>query len=541
MGIIRVRRRGFDRPHSATLTIPAVSRASPIIWQNLWDLSRPAVDLVTLAPLTQSNVTQGVSGDVATRFAGTADTDTTHYVDLGPTWYARGIRSNFTLLVRVKQLTQTWHQVYISDYNTSGSSICGFEIFRLSTGDTYFRVHDSGGTPHDIIVSGISLGDWHTFVMTFDGSTLKAWYDGVYAGSVASSGSIYQSNGAGAYIGLRVPATSPSLPYALDGWASVGALSAQTAPDGYAQLLSANPGQLFEPGGFFVPIQDGGVANGTLTSAGAAVASFVGAALDATTLTAAGTGAASFVGAIAGSSLTAAGAATASFTGAALGSGTLSGSGAATGTFTGSALTNSTLSSNGVGVASFVGSSIDAGSAVLSISGIGAASFVGSAYIDSVLSSYGSGFASFLTNALGLQAHTGGGSGKGKNLTLKQKKKLKAVVNQEWLKAEETVRELLQDRLGNAEPAKTRVERLTAVQSLGDVIAALQALSKEAVTLPEQQAVIKSFEKSIDTKIVKTGERLVSVEDKVNITLGRIEKKIQNLEDLLIVVIDELL
>lgn len=136
---------------------------------------------------------------------------------------------------------------------------------------------------------------------------------------------------------------------------------------------------------------------------------------------------------------------------------------------------------------------------------------------------------------------TKGGVGKGKNLTLKQKKKLKAVVNQEWLKAEQTAKELLYERLGHAEPAKTKVERLTTVQSLGDVIAALQALSKETVTLPEQQAVIKSFEKSIDTKIVKTGERLVYVEDKVNETLGRIEKKIQNLEDLLIVIIDDLL
>ena len=136
---------------------------------------------------------------------------------------------------------------------------------------------------------------------------------------------------------------------------------------------------------------------------------------------------------------------------------------------------------------------------------------------------------------------TKGGVGKGKNLTLKQKKKLKQVVNQEWLKAEQTAKELLYERLGHAEPAKTKVERLTTVQSLGDVIAALQALSKETVTLPEQQAVIKSFEKSIDTKIVKTGERLVYVEDKVNETLGRIEKKIQNLEDLLIVIIDDLL
>ena len=136
---------------------------------------------------------------------------------------------------------------------------------------------------------------------------------------------------------------------------------------------------------------------------------------------------------------------------------------------------------------------------------------------------------------------TKGGKGQGKNLTLKQKKKLKAVVSQEWLKAEQTAKELLQERLGNVEPAKVRVERLTTVQSLADVIAALQALSKETVTLPEQQAVIKSFEKSIDTKVIKIGERLVAVEDKVNETLGRIEKKIQNLEDLLIVVIDELL
>lgn len=132
---------------------------------------------------------------------------------------------------------------------------------------------------------------------------------------------------------------------------------------------------------------------------------------------------------------------------------------------------------------------------------------------------------------------TKGGAGKGKNLTLKQKKKLKAVVNQEWLKAEQTVQELLAERLTHKEPAKVRVEKLTQSQSLLDVIEALKALSKETVTLPEQQAVIKTINKTITEKTVKQVDRTTEIEKRMEV----FEKRLVDLEEMVLVTLSEIL
>lgn len=132
---------------------------------------------------------------------------------------------------------------------------------------------------------------------------------------------------------------------------------------------------------------------------------------------------------------------------------------------------------------------------------------------------------------------TKGGAGKGKNLTLKQKKKLKAVVNQEWLKAEQTVQELLLERLGHTEPAKVRVEKLTQSQSLLDVIEALKALSKETVTLPEQQAVIKTINKTITEKTVKQVDRTTEIEKR----MAEFEKRLVDIEEMVLVALSEIL
>jgi hypothetical protein len=132
---------------------------------------------------------------------------------------------------------------------------------------------------------------------------------------------------------------------------------------------------------------------------------------------------------------------------------------------------------------------------------------------------------------------TKGGNGKGKNLTLKQKKKLKAVVNQEWLKAEQTVQELLLERLGHTEPAKVRVEKLTQSQSLLDVIDALKALSKETVTLPEQQAVIKTINKTITEKTIKQVDRTEELEKR----MAAFEKRLVDIEEMVLVALSEIL
>lgn len=132
---------------------------------------------------------------------------------------------------------------------------------------------------------------------------------------------------------------------------------------------------------------------------------------------------------------------------------------------------------------------------------------------------------------------TKGGVGKGKNLTLKQKKKLKQVVNQEWLKAEQTVQELLLDRLGHAEPAKAKIEKLTASKSLVDVIEALKALSKETVTLPEQQAVIKTINKTIVEKTTKPAEKVSDIEER----MAKFEKRLVDIEEMVLVVMSEIM
>lgn len=132
---------------------------------------------------------------------------------------------------------------------------------------------------------------------------------------------------------------------------------------------------------------------------------------------------------------------------------------------------------------------------------------------------------------------TKGGIGKGKNFTLKQKKKLKQVVNQEWLKAEQTVQELLLDRLGHAEPAKVKIEKLTASKSLADVIEALKALSKETVTLPEQQAVIKTINKTIVEKTTKPAEKVSDIEER----LAKFEKRLVDIEEMVLVVMSEIM
>lgn len=130
---------------------------------------------------------------------------------------------------------------------------------------------------------------------------------------------------------------------------------------------------------------------------------------------------------------------------------------------------------------------------------------------------------------------TKGGAAKGKNLTLKQKKKLKAVISQEWLKAEETAKELFQERLKDVEPAKVKIEKLTEAQSLAEVIVALKALSKETVTLPEQQVVLKSINKTIVAKTEKPVEKVNTIETR----LIQFEKQLANIEELILMVLAE--
>ena len=412
------------------------------------------------------------------------------------------------------------------------------------------------------------------------GNDLSLWVNGVNKATTSvASKTTFRTSNVGITIGASINVDADdqfySLSYPTEGnWYGdlwVAFQWNRALSDAEIASVSANPWQLFEPDAFYLPIQTGGGASTTTVTVDAGSLVLTGQPITDTVTAAVGAGTVTLTGqSVALQQQQPVTAGSTSLTGQSIGititvpisPGTLSLTGSdvtvvpPSGSFsiavdpgalslTGQAVTNLVTTPISEGSTSLTGQdvsvtttvTVDPGSITLTGEVI-TVSYLGTQTIPiepGTLSVTGRDVEVSITGG------TKGGVGKGKNLTLKQKKKLKQVVNQEWLKAEQTAKELLYERLGHAEPAKTKVERLTTVQSLGDVIAALQALSKETVTLPEQQAVIKSFEKSIDTKIVKTGERLVYVEDKVNETLGRIEKKIQNLEDLLIVIIDDLL
>ena len=141
----------------------------------------------------------------------------------------------------------------------------------------------------------------------------------------------------------------------------------------------------------------GSVANGTLTSSGAATASFVGAALDATTLTSSGAATASFVGAIAGSVLAASGAGSASFVGAAQAAGALTSAGAGAAALVGASSATGTLTSSGAATGSFVGSSVIAGQTALVAAGAATVAFAGSSLAASSLAATGAADARFVS------------------------------------------------------------------------------------------------------------------------------------------------
>lgn len=213
--------------------------------------------------------------------------------------------------------------------------------------------------------------------------------------------------------------------------------------------------------------------------------------------------------------------------GSIIGAGTASGVGASTAASVGS--------TTGTGTASGVGSSASSGTGVGSASGTGSATGVGASTAAAVGSTSGTGTAtgvgangtvtisavgsaSGFSVVLGVSPSRGGGTGKGQNLSRKQKKKLKAVESQEWLKAEETARQLLNDRFTKQTPQEKAQALETYVDSLKPVIEALKELVpkeeatqkdiKEVIPETEHQQIIKRFDTLI-TKMSSIEELLV--------------------------------
>jgi len=104
-----------------------------------------------------------------------------------------------------------------------------------------------------------------------------------------------------------------------------------------------------------------------------------------------------------------------------------------------------------------------------------------------------------------------GGVGTGRNLSKKQKKKLKEVESQEWLKTQETVKELLSER-NKPSRAVEQVKALEVTQeSLRPIIEALKQLTKEVV-VPTKIEVEEVFVKKVTVEELE--DRIVRVEHK---------------------------
>jgi len=65
-----------------------------------------------------------------------------------------------------------------------------FYILHLSSTTVEARFRNSSGTNYDIVFSGLVQSTWNHFVMTYDGSTLTLYHNGISVGTQSASGNI---------------------------------------------------------------------------------------------------------------------------------------------------------------------------------------------------------------------------------------------------------------------------------------------------------------------------------------------------------------
>ena len=65
-----------------------------------------------------------------------------------------------------------------------------FYILHLNTSSVEARFRNSSGVNYDIVFSGVVLNAWNHFAMTYDGSTLTLYHNGVSVGTQVASGNI---------------------------------------------------------------------------------------------------------------------------------------------------------------------------------------------------------------------------------------------------------------------------------------------------------------------------------------------------------------
>ena len=220
--------------------------STPIQWLRVWDAKQKPVELLSnkFLAITGSVVPAVIGGEVMANVLGTSQTDNTQFIDTGATIAGHGITNTFTFLVRGYWSAPSWNSFICGDEATSVDA-AAIQVAWLTGNTGIFRVCDSGGTAHDAPAPTLVLNKLYTIVGTYDGTTIKWWMNGSYVGSAAMSGNVYSSN-SNFCLGKR-GGVGASYPYPLNGGVSLAALSKSVAPDAYAQSLSANPWQIFQP------------------------------------------------------------------------------------------------------------------------------------------------------------------------------------------------------------------------------------------------------------------------------------------------------
>jgi len=395
------------------------------------------------------------------------------------------------------------------------SNTNGFDFIPFTTGGSPVAVSSATLTTKQLTSGFVAVAS-----VTSAGD-ISLWIDGVR--STGSLGGTPQSPAASLAVlnrktgGTQFPTTQPVLLTA--GWNRV-------LSEAEVQALCQNPWQLFAAPvspKFFPVVAGGGTVTGAGSSAGVGTVSGVGASTSAQVGSSAGVGTASGVGASTANSVgSSTGTGTASGVGSSTGGSDGVGSSTGTGIATGvGASTAASLGSTAsVGTASGIGASTAASTGAAS--GTGTASGVGT---NGSVVSTGVGSASGTGTATGISptVSRGGGKTTGKNLSRKQKKKLKAVESQEWLKAEETARQLLSDRFTKQTPQEKAQALETYIESLQPVIEALKALTSQIEEVVEEAPVIE-----------------LTPHQEVIQRFDRLEKKVKSVEELIIILMADL-
>ncbi len=448
------------------------------------------------------------------------------YLDSGNSGISVATGAKWSAMVLVRSTSSAHSGQYAVCVNYNGSSVALALTLGTSVAATGAAIFDGGyWRSSGISTSVYGDGRYHVILGVRNGPDLHYYVDGRLDSSYtmpfeASPGTSTTAITWGQYKNDGTNTTMVGELALGFVWSGI----ALTASD--AKALASDPWQLFEADNdpVFYSLGGGGsTVTGVGSSDGVGTVSGVGASTSAQVGSSAGVGAASGVGASTANSV-----GSSTGTGAADGVGSSTGGsngvGASTGTGTASGIGASTAastgSSDGVGAGSGVGASTSASTG--SASGTGTASGVGT---NGSVVSTGVGSASGTGTATGISptVSRGGGKTTGSNLSRKQKKKLKAVESQEWLKAEETARQLLSDRFTKQTPQEKAQALETYIESLQPVIEALKALTSQIEEVVEEAPVIE-----------------LTPHQEVIQRFDRLEKKVKSVEELIIILMADL-